>query len=189
MIEGVCLTPACMDWAEVEVPGPGPKMLWPMAWSLLPLVGGLLIILLKDGGLLATFFLAFGLMLSLIAVWLGTNAMPGRVDMLVLLVSPFTAFILFFQPPGFIQAILAIMAWTINYRTAAMLSALSGKSYRYDWDPRVPLPDVEGATYMHKKWAARPLFRVGSNIVRGLRSNGKIMLEADAPITFTFSEE
>jgi hypothetical protein len=81
------------------------------------------------------------------------------------------------------------MAWTINYRTAAMLSALSGKSYRYDWDPRVPLPDVEGATYMHKKWAARPLFRVGSNIVRGLRSDGKIMLEADAPITFTFSEE
>jgi hypothetical protein len=42
---------------------------------------------------------------------------------------------------------------------------------------------------MHKKWAARPLFRVGTNIVRGLRSNGKIMLEADAPITFTFSEE
>ena len=51
------------------------------------------------------------------------------------------------------------------------------------------MPDVEVSHYMPKKWAARPLFRVGSNIVRGLRSDGKIMLEADAPITFTFSEE
>ena len=178
-----------MDWEEVKVPGPGPKMLWPMAWSLLPLTGGLLLILLKGGGLLATFFLAFGLMLSLIAVWFGVNALPGRVDMLVLLVTPFGAFILFFQPPNIVQAILAIIVWTINYRTASFLSALSGKSYRCLWDPRIPLPEISGATYMHKKWAARPLFRIGNNIVRGVRVDNEIMLEADAPITFTFSEE
>ncbi len=189
MFQVICPSAASMDWEEVKVPGPGPKMLWPMAWSLLPLTGGLLLILLKGGGLLATFFLAFGLMLSLIAVWFGVNALPGRVDMLVLLVTPFGAFILFFQPPNIVQAILAIIVWTINYRTAATLSALSGKAYRCDWDPRRVLPEVEGATYIHRKWAARPLFRVGSNIVRGVRADDKIMLEADAPITFTFSEE
>lgn len=177
-----------MEWSEVETPGPGPKMLWPMAWSLLPLIGGLLL-LLQDRGLLATSLLALGIMVSLSAVWIGANSNPGRVDMLVLLVSPFTAFILFFQPPNAIQAIMAIIAWSINYRTAAFLSALSGKVYRCDWDPRVPLPDVDGATYFHRKWAARPLFRVASNIVRGVRINEDVMLEADAPITFTFSEE
>ncbi|MBA4694985.1 MAG: hypothetical protein H2066_03945 [Candidatus Poseidoniales archaeon] len=177
-----------MDWVEVETPGPGPKMLWPMAWSLLPLVGGLLL-LLRDGSLLATSFLAMGIMLSLIAVWIGTTNMPGRVDMLVLLVSPFGAFILFFQPPEIIQAIIALIIWTINYRTAAFLSALSGKSYRCKWDPRVPLPEVDGATYLHRKWAARPLFRIGSNVVRGIRVGSDIMLESDTPITFTFSDE
>lgn len=115
--------------------------------------------------------------------------MPGRVDMLVLLVSPFAAFSLFFQPPAFVQAIIALTVWTINYRTASFLSALSGKSYRCSWDPRIPLPEISGATYMHKKWAARPLFRIGNNIVRGVRVDNEIMLEADAPITFTFSEE
>ena len=125
----------------------------------------------------------------LFAVWIGATSMPGRVDMLVLLISPFAAFSLFFQPPILIQAAIALIVWTINYRTAAFLSALSGKSYRCKWDPRVPLPDIDGATYMHKKWAARPLFRVGTNMVRGIRVNNEIMLEADAPITFTFSEE
>jgi len=115
--------------------------------------------------------------------------MPGRVDMLVLLVSPFGAFILFFQPPEIIQAIIALIIWTINYRTAAFLSALSGKSYRCKWDPRVPLPEVDGATYLHRKWAARPLFRIGSNVVRGIRVGSDIMLESDTPITFTFSDE
>ena len=160
-----------------------------MAWSLLPLTGGLLLILFKDGGLLATAFLALGLMLSLIAVWIGTTAVPGRVDMLVLLVSPFVAFSLFFQPPNVVQAFLAIITWTVNYRTASSLSALSGVAYRCEWDPRVPLPELKGATYLHRKWAARPLIRIGSNIVRGVRLDGKIMLESDSPITFTFSEE
>ncbi|MBT4982605.1 MAG: hypothetical protein HOM85_06035 [Euryarchaeota archaeon] len=177
-----------MEWEEVSIPGPGPKMLWPMAWSILPLAGGLLL-LLQDRGLLATGALALGVMLSLIAVWIGTNAMPGRVDMLVLLVSPFAAFILLFQPPAAIQALLALVPWVINYRTAASLSALSGTAYRRDWDPREPLPEITGATYMHRRWAARPLLRVGSNIVRGIRLDDRIMLEADAPITFTFSEE
>lgn len=178
-----------MNWEEVSIPGPGPRMLWPMAWSLLPLTGGLLLILLKGGGLLATSFLALGLMLSLAAVWIGTTMVPGRVDMLVLLISPFVAFSLFFQPPNIIQALLSLIAWTINYRTASSLSALSGVAYRYEWDPRTPLPEVEGATYMHRKWAARPLIRIGSNIVRGVRLDNKIMLESDSPITFTFSEE
>ena len=74
-----------MEWSEVETPGPGPKMLWPMAWSLLPLVGGLLL-LLQDRGLLATSLLALGIMVSLSAVWIGANSNPGKVDMLVLLV-------------------------------------------------------------------------------------------------------
>ncbi len=177
-----------MDWEEVKIPGPGPQMLWPMAWSLLPLVGGMLL-LLQGKGLLATGFLAFGVMLSLIAVWIGTSAMPGRIDMLTLLVSPFMAFALLFQPHEIIQVLLALIPWIINYRTASFLSALSGTAYRCEWDPKSPLPDVEGATYMHRKWAARPLFRIGTNIVRGVRTDSQIMLEADAPITFTFSEE
>ena len=177
-----------MEWEEVSIPGPGPKMLWPMAWSILPLVGGLLL-LFQDRGLLATVFLALGIMLSLLAVWIGTDAMPGRIDMLTLLISPFMAFILLFQPPNIVQAFLAIIPWIVNYRTAATLSALSGTAYRCDWDPRLPLPDVDGATYMHRRWAARPLIRLGSNIVRGVRLDGRIMLEADAPITFIFSEE
>ena len=177
-----------MEWTEVDIVGPGPKMLFPMAWSLLPLVAGLLLFI-KSDNLLATSLLAAGIMLSLFAVWRGATSMPGRVDMLVLLVSPFAAFSLFFQPPAFVQAIIALTVWTINYRTASFLSALSGKSYRCSWDPRIPLPEISGATYMHKKWAARPLFRIGNNIVRGVRVNNEIMLEADAPITFTFSEE
>ena len=107
----------------------------------------------------------------------------------MLLISPFVAFSLFFQPPNIIQALLSLTAWTINYRTASSLSALSGVAYRCEWDPRNPLPEVEGATYMHRKWAARPLIRIGSNIVRGVRIDNKIMLESDSPITFTFSEE
>lgn len=177
-----------MEWIEVKMVGPGPKMLFPMAWSLLPLVAGLLF-LIQSGGLLATSLLALGIMISLLAVWRGANSVPGRVDMLVLLISPFSAFALFFQPPEIIQAIVAIVVWIINYRTASFLSTLSGKAYRCKWDPRVPLPEVKGATYMHKRWAARPLFRIGKNIVRGVRIDSEIMLEADAPITFTFSEE
>jgi hypothetical protein len=177
-----------MEWEEVSIPGPGPKMLWPMAWSILPLVGGLLL-LFQDRGLLASGALALGVMLSLVAVWIGTSAMPGRIDMLVLLVSPFAAFILLFQPPAVVQALLALIPWIINYRIAASLSALSGTAYRCDWDPRIPLPDISGANYMHRRWAARPLIRVGSNIVRGIRIDDRIMLEADSPITFTFSEE
>ena len=61
-----------MQWEEHDIDGPGPKMLFPMAWSLLPLVGGFLL-LIKDGeNLLATSFVAAGIMLSLIAVWIGT---------------------------------------------------------------------------------------------------------------------
>ena len=80
-----------MDWEEVEAPGAGPKMLYPMAWSLLPLTVGL-ILLVRTDGLWPTSFLAAGIMLSLAAVWLGATMVPGRVDMLKLLISPFAAF-------------------------------------------------------------------------------------------------
>ena len=53
---------------------------------------------IKSDSLLATSFLAAGIMLSLFAVWIGATSNAGRVDMLVLLISPFAAFSLFFQP-------------------------------------------------------------------------------------------
>ena len=176
-----------MQWEEVEAAGAGPKMLYPMAWSLLPLTVGF-ILLIRTGGLLPSFFLAAGIMLSMVAVWLGANFVPGRIDMMKLLISPFAAFSLFFQPPELIQAVIALVVWIVNYRTAAFLSAISVKAFRLDWDPDERLPDIEGAIYFQKKWASRPLFRLGKNMVRGVRIDGQVMLEADAPITFNFSK-
>ena len=100
-----------MEWQEAEVFEAGPKMLYMMAWSLLPLAFGI-ILLIRTDGLLATAFLATGIMLSLWAVWIGANHLPGRVDMLVMLISPFAAFSLFFQPPEVIQALVALVVWT-----------------------------------------------------------------------------
>ena len=177
-----------MEWQEAEVFEAGPKMLYMMAWSLLPLAFGI-ILLIRTDGLLPTAFLATGIMLSLWAVWIGANHLPGRVDMLVMLISPFAAFSLFFQPPEIVQALVSLIVWTINYRTAAFLSAIAVKAYRCNWDPEVPLPEVEGATYFHRKWVEKPLFRLGKNVVRGVRIGKRVMLEADAPITFNFSEE
>jgi len=177
-----------MDWEEVKLPGVGPRMLFPMAWSLLPLVGGCLLIL-QDRGLIVPILLASGIMISLIAVWIGSSSVPGRVDFLKLLVSPFAAFCLFFQPPELIQVLLAVSVWTMNYRISSMLSSISSKAYRIDWDPSVQIPIIEGAKYFHTKWAARPLFRIGNNVVRGVRENDRVMLESDYPITFNFDEE
>lgn len=70
-----------------------------------------------------------------------------------------------------------------------MLSSISSKAYRIDWDPSVQIPKIEGAKYFHTKWAARPLFRIGNNVVRGVRENDRVMLESDYPITFNFDEE
>ncbi len=173
-----------MEWEEFEAPGVGPIMLFPMAWSLLPLTVGL-ILLVRTDGLWPTSFLAAGIMLSLAAVWLGASNLPGRVDMLKLLVSPFAAFSLFFQPPEIIQAIIALCVWTLNYKTAAYLSAISQKKYRLEWDSEVALPDVHGATFFRRKWAPKPLFRLGQNLVRGVIVDERVMLEADSPITFT----
>ena len=83
------------------------------------------------------------------------------------------------------NAVVGLLVVIINL----FLSAISVKAYRCNWDPEVPLPEVEGATYFHKKWKARPLFRVGKNIVRGVKVGKRVMLEADSPITFNFSEE
>ena len=178
----------CMDWHEVKLDGPGPKMLFPMAWSLLPLVGGCLLIY-QGRGLLVPAMLASGIMISLIAVWIGATISPGRVDFAILLISPFAAFGLFFQPPEIVQVIVAISVWTINYRTAAMLSAISGKAYRLEWDPKKPLPMIESARFFHTKWAARPLFRIGKNIVRGVKEGDKIYIESDEPLSYFSDEE
>lgn len=177
-----------MEWSQIQRPSLGTRMLMPMAWSLLPLVGGLLLLFTK-GGLMATGMLAAGVMLSLIAVWLGSTYVPGRVDMLVLLLSPMLSFILFFQPPEIAQAVIALIPWWVNYSTAARLSALSTTGYRIEWDPKIPLPEIEGATYLSRRWAARPLMRIDGNMVIGIRVDGVCMIEADEPITFTFSEE
>ena len=67
-----------MEWEEFDAPGVGTRMLFPMAWSLLPLTVGL--ILLVRRMLWPTSFLAAGIMLSLVAVWLGASKVPGRVD-------------------------------------------------------------------------------------------------------------
>ena len=172
-----------MQWEEFDAPGVGPRMLFPMAWSLLPLSVGL-ILLIKTNGLWPTSFLAAGIMISLAAVWRGATKVPGRVDMIKLLISPFAAFSLFFQPPGIIQAVIALCAWTLNYKTAAYLSAISIKAYRLEWKEDVMIPNVTGATYFRRKWAPKPLFRVGQNLVRGVIHDGKIMLEADSPVIF-----
>ena len=172
----------------MKLDGPGPKMLFPMAWSLLPLVGGCLLIY-QDRGLIVPAMLASGIMISLIAVWIGATISPGRVDFAVLLISPFVAFGLFFQPPEIVQVIAAISVWTINYRTAAILSAISGKAYRLECDPKKPLPKVESARYFHTKWAARPLIKIGKNIVRGVKEGDKIYIESDEPLTIFLEEE
>ena len=48
-----------MQWEEFDAPGVGPKMLFPMAWSLLPLTVGL-ILLVRSDGLLPTVLLGSG---------------------------------------------------------------------------------------------------------------------------------
>ena len=50
-----------MEWQEADVFEAGPKMLYMMAWSLLPLAVGI-ILLIRSDGLLATAFLALGIM-------------------------------------------------------------------------------------------------------------------------------
>ena len=51
------------------------------------------------------------------------------------------------------------------------------------------IPIIDGAKYFHTKWAARPLFRIGNNVVRGIRENDRVMLESDYPFTFNIEEE
>ena len=172
-----------MEWEEFDAPGVGPRMLFPMAWSLLPLTVGL-ILLVRSDGLWPTAFLSAGIMLSLVAVWLGASKVPGRVDMIKLLVSPFAALSLYFLPPEIIQAFIAVIIWVLDYKTAVFLSEISLKAYRLEWEEDRRIPDVKGATFFRRKWAPKPLFRVGQNLVRGVIHDEKIMLEADFPIDF-----
>jgi hypothetical protein len=177
-----------MEWHEVGAVQAGPKMLFPMAWSLLPLFGGSILLFTK-GGLLPIIFLAAGVMLSFFAVFLGTQIVPGKIDMFVLLVSPFVSFIMFFRPPDIVVLIMALATWILNYKTASLLSRTSATRWRCEWDPRVPLPEVSGAVYFHRRWAARPLMRIKSNIVRGVRIDDRVMLESFEPFTFDDSEQ
>jgi hypothetical protein len=172
-----------MEWEKVEGPKAGPKMLFPLAWSLLPLVAGLIFLFTK-GGVLPLGLLATGLMLSLFAVFIGAQLVPGRIDMLHLLVSPFASVILFFPMPEIVIALIGIGCWTLNYRLASKLSTLSGTAYRMDWDPQVLLPQIEGAKIFHRRWAARPLMRIDGIIIRGVREGKRILIEADEPIQF-----
>ena len=36
-----------------------------------------------------------------------------------------------------------------------------------EWPEDIRIPDVKGATFFRRKWAAKPLFRVGQNLVEG----------------------
>ncbi len=173
-----------MDWYEVESEGPGTKMLFPMAWSLLPLVAGALRFI-NNPGLLATSLLALGIMISCGAVYIGSQKVPGLIDMMVLNVSPFCAFILFFQPPALAQISIAIIVWTVNYRAAATLSLHSGSMWRCEWDPNIPLPHINGAVYFQKRWAARPLMRIDGVILKGVRDGDKILLECPVQVHFS----
>jgi hypothetical protein len=173
-----------MDWYEVEVEGPGPKMLFPMAWSLLPLIAGM-ITFINHPGLIATSLLSLGIMISCGAVYLGSQKVPGLIDMMVLIISPFSAFILFFQPPIIAQITIAIIVWIVNYRAAAMLSLHAGSMWRCEWDPSVPLPHVDGAIYFTKRWAARPLMRINGIILKGVRDGDKVLLECPVQIHFS----
>ena len=92
---------------------------------------------------------------------------------------------MFFQPPEIIQAIIAVSVWILNYKTAEFLSEISIKAYRLEWGEDIRIPDVKGATFFRRKWAAKPLFRVGQNLVRGVIHDGKVMLEADSPVEFS----
>ena len=89
-------------------------------------------------------------MLSLIAVWRGASKVPGRVDMIKLLISPFAAFSLFFQPPEIIQALISVSVWILNYKTAEFLSEISLKAFRLEWEEDIRIPDVKGATFFEE---------------------------------------
>jgi len=176
-----------MDWIEFKPESPGPKMLFPMAWSLLPLIGGTILMLIRDGGILPSVLLASALAFSMIGVFIGANMLPGRLDMLHLLPSPFVAFIILMQPPPTIAIALALITWSWDYRNAALLSRSAGTVYRLNWDVAKPLPVLSGAEMFSSKWAARPLLALGDLKVRGIRIGGRTMIEATRK--FNFEEE
>jgi hypothetical protein len=151
-----------------------------MAWSLLPLIIGTFL-LYKEGGLLPIFLLAFAVMLSFTAVWMGASMVPGVIDMPVLLMSPVISFLMLFQPHPYVLTAMSLVAWAVNYRTAEKLSSYSGTRWRVEWDPKEPLPQIEGATMLNHRWAARPLMRIGDNLVIGVRDDKRIMIQALKP--------
>ena len=176
-----------MDWIDFKPESPGPKMLFPMAWSLLPLIGGTILMLVRNGGILPSVLLASALAFSMMAVFIGAQTLPGKLDMLHLLPSPFVAFIILMQPPPVAAIALAVLTWSWDYRNAALLSRSAGTVYRMDWDVAKPLPQLSGAKIFSRKWAARPLFALNDLKVRGIRVDGRTMIEATSK--FSIEEE
>ena len=167
-----------MDWVEFKPESPGPKMLFPMAWSLLPLSSGVILMIMRNGGILPSVLLASGLAFSMVAVFIGAQTLPGRLDMLHMLPSPFAAFIILMQPPPFAAITLAVIVWCWDYRNASLLSRSAGTVYRMNWDVSEPLPVLPGAKMLSRKWAARPLIELDDLKVRGIRVGGQPVIEA-----------
>ncbi len=176
-----------MDWVEFKPESPGPKMLFPMAWSLLPLTGGVILMFIRNGGILPSVLLASALAFSMIGVFIGAHTLPGKLDMLHMLPSPFVGFIILMQPPPFVAIALAILVWSWDYRNAALLSRSAGMVYRMEWDVSKPLPQLTGAKLFSRKWAARPLITLDDLKVRGIRVGGIPMIESTKK--FSIEEE
>ena len=177
-----------MNWSEHELPRPGPAMLFPMAWSLLPLVIGVLWGLLKVHGILSSSLMALGLLLSMTSVAIGTQISPGRLDFIQIIPSPFVAIILLMQPPYLLAVVLSVICWIFDYRHAKQLSMGPFTVYRVEWSPQDALPSIPSAKYARRTWAASPLFSVGEVKVKGVRINGMTYLESTGIINLSESE-
>ena len=177
-----------MNWSKHELPRPGPAMLFPMAWSLLPLAVGILWGLVKGHGILSSSLMALGLLLSMASVAIGTQISPGRLDFIQIIPSPFVAIILLMQPPYLLAVVLCVTFWILDYRHAKLLSMGPFTVYRVEWSPQDALPLIPSAKYSRHTWAASPLFSVGEVKVKGIRINGITYLESTEILSWSESE-
>ena len=168
-----------MQWQEHQTERPGPKMLMPMAWSLLPLAIGSILIIIRGSSIFAAGLLSLALLLSMASVAVGSALLPGRLDMLYILPSPFAAIVILMQLNEVLMVVLAISSWYWDYRNASFLSRSAGTVYLCEWDPNDQLVIPDDAVIKETRWAPRILYIHGDMTVRGIRFNGKSMLEAD----------